>query len=164
MGSDYSPISLSIAPIGPKTHPPFRFEKMWTSHPDLLGKVNLWWGIHVEGTAMFRVARKLSSVKRMVKVWNKSNFGHIFLEKDDLSDKLISIQASIQQDGNDELNREAELSILLDLHNIISKEEKFCRQRSRINWLKERDQNTNFFHLTTLKHRANNRIISIKKG
>ena len=72
---------------------------------------------------MFKVSRKLRNVKRMVKVWNKSDFGHIFHEKDDLSDKLITIQASIEEDGYDELNREAELSILLDLHNIISKED-----------------------------------------
>ncbi len=82
---------------------------------------------------MYRVARKLSNVKRMVKAWNKSDFGHIFFEKEVLSDNLFSIQASIQEDGYDELNKDAELSILSDLHNIISKEEKFWRQRSRVN-------------------------------
>lgn len=50
------------------------------------------------------------------------------------------------------------------VHNIINKEEKFWRQRSRINWLKDGDRNTKFFHLSTLKHRANNRIFGIKKG
>ena len=136
---------------------------MWTSHPDLLDKVKLWWGIDVEG-ATNRVARKLSNVKRMIKVWNKMDFGHIFHDKEDLTIKLISIQDNIQQEGYNELNIEAELSILSDLHNIISKEEKFWRQRSRINWLKEGDQNTKFFHLSTLKHRENNRILGIKKG
>ena len=68
---------------------------MWTTHPNLFKKVNHWWGMEVEGTAMFRVSRKLSNVKRMVKVWNKTDFGHIFLEKEDLSQKLISIQDSI---------------------------------------------------------------------
>ena len=62
------------------------------------------------------------------------------------------------------MNREEDLSILSDLHNIISKEEKFWRQRSRVKWLKDEDQNTKFFHLTTLKHRANNRILGLKKG
>ena len=87
----------------------------------------------MEGTAMFRVSRKLSNVKRMVKVWNKMDFGHIFHEKEEFSKKLSSIQDIIQQEGYDELNMEAELSIISDLHNIISKEEKFWRQRSRIN-------------------------------
>ncbi len=112
---------------------------------------------------MFRVARKLSNVKRMVKAWNKSDFGHLFSQKEYLSTNLTSIQASIQENGYDASNSEEELSILSDLHDIISKEEKFWRQRSRINWLKEGDQNTKFFHLSTLKHRANNRIFGLKK-
>ena len=96
----------------------------------------------MEGTTMYRVARKLNNVKRMVKAWKKLGFGHIFSDKAYLSVKLSSIQASIQENGYDNLNREEELSILFDLHNIINKKEKFCRQRSRVNWLKDGDQNT----------------------
>ena len=87
----------------------------------------------MEGTAMFRVARKLNNVKRMVKAWNKSDFGHIFSIKEDLSTNLSSVQSSIQENGYDALNRDVDLSILSELHDIISKEEKFWRQRSRIN-------------------------------
>ena len=68
---------------------------MWTSHPNLLDKVKFWWGIDVEGIAMFRVARKLRNVKRKIKVWNKIDFGHIFHEKEDLLVKLSSIQENI---------------------------------------------------------------------
>ena len=113
---------------------------------------------------MFKVTRKLSNVKRKIKVWNKSDFGHIFKEKEELSIKLSSVQDSIQEEGYNDSNRDSELAILLELHDIISKEEKFWRQRSRINWIKEGDQNTSFFHISTLKHRANNRISGIKKG
>ena len=35
----------------------------------------------MEGTAMFRIAQKLKNVKRNIKVWYKSDFGHIFQEK-----------------------------------------------------------------------------------
>ena len=52
----------------------------------------------------------------------------------------------------------------MDLNNIISKEEDFLKQRSRVNWLKEGEQKSRFFHLTTLKHRENKRISTIKKG
>ena len=100
----------------------------------------------------------------MIKIWNKTDFGHIFQDKEDLSIKLTSIQDTIQQEGYNDLKKNVELSILTNLHNIISKEEKFWKQRSRINRMKEGDQNTRFFHVSTLKHRANNKISSLKKG
>ncbi len=164
IGSDYSSISLLVSPLVHRRYHPFKFEKMWTSHPDLLDNIKKWWGIEVEGSAMFRVTRKLSNVKRMIKIWNKSDFGHIFHEKKELFDNLTIIQDCIQKEGYTETNRVSELKTLSEIHNIINKEEKFWRQRSRITWLKEGDRNTKFFHLTTLKHRASNRIYGIRKG
>ena len=83
----------------------------------------------MEGATRFKVARKLSNVKRMIKFWNKMAFGHIFHDKEDMFVKLTSIQDNIQQEGYNELNMEANLTILTNLHNIISKEEKFWRKR-----------------------------------
>lgn len=100
----------------------------------------------------------------MIKIWNKIDFGHIFKEKEAFLDKLSLVQNKIQKEGYHEWNRETKLTIMSDLHDIISKEEKFWRQRSRIKWLLEGVQNTSFFHLSTLKHKAHNRIESIKKG
>eukprot|EP00253_Pinus_taeda_P023689 PITA_23689 len=41
-------------------------------------------------------------------------------------------------------------------------EEIFWRQKSRVQWLKEGERNTRFFHRSTLANRAHNRISSIK--
>ena len=43
---------------------------MWTSHPNLLDKVKLWWGMDVEGTAMFRVARKFDKSLEQNGIWS----------------------------------------------------------------------------------------------
>lgn len=133
VGSDHSPISLSVVSLEPKRNYPFRFEKMWISHPDLLNRISNWWSMEGEGTAMFRVTKKLSNMKWMIKIWNKMDFGHIFQEKEEISDKLSSIHDLIQHDGYNEHNRNIEMSILTNFHNIISKEENLWKQRSRIN-------------------------------
>lgn len=57
--------------------------------------------------------------------------------------------------------KKLESEALSSLHNLISREETFWRQRSRIDWLKEGDRNSKFFHLTTLKHRASNCITGL---
>lgn len=60
---------------------PFRFEKMWLTHPSLLNYVKEWWNVQVEGTAMFHIAKKLRIVKDKVRKWIKETFGDIFLMK-----------------------------------------------------------------------------------
>ena len=122
VGSDHSPISLSVSPLSRNKAFPFHFEKMWLSHPALEGNISHWWSIEVEGTAMYRVAQKLKNVKRNIKSWNRTDFGDIFQEKDEITDRLSLIQDDIQHSGYNELNSQQERAILSDLHNIISKE------------------------------------------
>ena len=72
--SDYSPISLTLDPIAIKENLPFRFKRMWTSHPGISLFILEWWNIHIEGTTMFRVAKKLENIKLNFKKWNKLDF------------------------------------------------------------------------------------------
>jgi hypothetical protein len=46
--------------------------------------------------------------------------------------------------------------------NLCKQEEIFWRQKSRVQWLKEGERNTRFFHRSTMANRAHNRISSIK--
>ena len=53
---------------------------------------------------------------------------------------------------------EEEDSKLIELHDIITKEETYWWQRSRKVFLKEGDKNTKYFYQTTMKHRMENKI------
>ena len=53
---------------------------------------------------------------------------------------------------------------MVEYHDIVTKEEIYWRQRCRLVWLNEGDRNTNFIHLSTLKHRVKNCIWNLKKG
>ena len=123
---------------------------MWTIHPDLETLIKEWWGIPVEGTAMFRVAAKLKNVKKDIKKWNKHTFGNIFENKKKILEELKDIQDRIQAKGYEVVSREEESDKLVEFHDIITKEEMFLRQRSRKVFLKDRYRNTKYFHMTTL--------------
>lgn len=73
-------------------------------------------------------------------------------------EELKDIQDRIQTEGYETFSREEESDKLIELHDIISKEETFWRQHSRKVFLKEGDCNTKFFHVTNLKHKMANRI------
>ena len=77
-------------------------------------------------------------------------------------EELKDIQDKVQKEGYVTFSRDDESGKLVELHDIITKEEMFWRQHSRKVFIKEGDRNTKFFHVTTLKHRMANRISRLK--
>ena len=154
VGSDHYPIFLVANKINYHKNFPFNFEKMWS----LETLIKEWWDIQVDGTAMFKVVAKLKNVKKKIKIWNKNTFGNIFDNKNKIMEELKEIQDKIQLEGYETFSRDEKSRKLVELHDIISKEETFWMRCSRKVFLKERDRNTKFFHITTLKHRMANRI------
>ena len=61
-----------------------------------------------------------------------------------------------------EQDRELEQGLVKDLIQREKQEEILWRKKSRKLWLKEGDQNTSFFHKSTVQHRQKNRINHLK--
>eukprot|EP00253_Pinus_taeda_P030593 PITA_30593 len=59
---------------------------------------------------------------------------------------------------------EQEKTLSQHWHKRCSQEETLWRQKSRIQWLKEGELNTKFFHRSVLDHRSSNRILELKKN
>ena len=86
--SDHYPIFLLVDPTSLKKNFPFCFEKVWILHPGLETLINEWWNIKFDGSAMFRVAKKLRNVKDNIKKWNRDTFGNIFENKRKIIKKI----------------------------------------------------------------------------
>lgn len=164
IGFDHYPISFIANPTSSKRNFLFRFEKAWLSHPSLENFVFEWWNSEVEGTTLFRVAKKLNIIKVKVKIWNKETFGDIFKMKANIKIDIKEVQDKIQVEGLSEDLRSSKNRLLSKYHEIISIEETFWRQRSRALYLKEGEKNAQFFHMTALKHRVANMISSLSSN
>ncbi|XP_059064706.1 uncharacterized protein LOC131856797 [Cryptomeria japonica] len=123
-----------------------------------------WRNVQVDGYAMFRVAKTLRHVKEKVKKWNREVFGDIFIQKFALQEEMSLIQDKVQNEGYVNNNFANESEVLSKYHKIIAQEETFWRQRSKSLCLKDGDKNIRFFHISTLKHGAANRIGHLVKN
>eukprot|EP00253_Pinus_taeda_P029818 PITA_29818 len=164
LGSDHWPICLEIDIKKIKSKKPFRFESFWLRNLDFLNKLEEWWTqSHVRGQCkMHTFQLRLKEIKNKIRKWNKEDFGNIFEEKQKLEKAMEEVQQQIILEGRDEERSKEESSLISQLEERRKQEEILWRQKSRINWLREGERNTKFFHQAMIQHRQRNRIFSIK--
>jgi exonuclease III len=163
-GSDHWPIALQIAIETTPKFKPFRFEKFWLTHPDFQQLAKTWWNQSEadQGTKMYRFQQRLKNFKQMLKHWNRNTFGDIFQGIKDAENRLAEIQRIFISGARTvELMKEEE-KLQMQLEQRRKQEEILWRQKSRVQWLKEGEKNTKFFHRTMIHRRHINRITHLE--
>jgi len=100
-------------------------------------------------------------MKLKLKEWNKKDFGNIFVDKKSVEIKLQELNQALIIDGFDKVKSEQADKHNQEWENLCKQEEIFWRQKSRVQWLKEGEQNTRFFHRSTIANKTHNRISTI---
>ena len=93
--SDYGPILLDFEINQSFKRTPFRFERMWMTHPTCKEVVQKAWNFKVVGSKAYQLKNKLSNVRKDLISWNKQVFGKVENEIWLKQAQLQTIQNSI---------------------------------------------------------------------
>lgn len=89
--------------------------------------------------------------------WSNTTFPNSQAQVSNLINDLEALYDSDLPDTSDQI-----AGIIDNITTLWDRDEMYWQQRSRINWLKLGDQNTKFFHQTTLQRRQYNKILRLQ--
>jgi hypothetical protein len=156
--SDHNPISLNTNSTSCFLARPFRFKEFWTKNPSCGQVIAAAWKKFVPIQQDFCLPKKLENTKVALLKWNSLHFGNIHKQINDTLKLLDITQKTTPSHSSFEL----EISLKVDLDNLLIKEESLWRSKSRESWLTYKDLSTKYFHLSTLIRRRSNAVNFLK--
>ena len=99
----------------------------------------------------------------MLKVWNREVFGNVFQNLKSTEDQVLIAQFNFY-DNPTEDNRIQLETARSNLSTMYLQVETLWRQKSRVQWLKEGDNNTSFFNTTVVSNRKKSYISQLQNN
>ncbi|KAJ9553154.1 hypothetical protein OSB04_017199 [Centaurea solstitialis] len=147
--SDHCPILLTTVckDFSPS---PFKLFNSWLADPDLETLVREKWSDNNSSFEVFskieRLSRKLRHLKTSIKSWRSSKRKEIDAAMDSCKRKIeaIDLLADVGNIDDDLIKERAEL--MAKAGDIVANKVKDLKQKAKIKWLSDGDENTGFFH------------------
>ncbi|XP_021979555.1 uncharacterized protein LOC110875662 [Helianthus annuus] len=150
--SDHCPCVVSFPETEELKHRSFKFANFLAYKPEFLPLVEKVWGMTIGGVYQFSVVKKLRQLKSLLRVLLYQQ-GNLHKKVQELRDKLDRIQCDIDKDPTSQTLRDAEATTRCDYQAALLDEERFLKQKSKVDWLAAGDMNTAYFH-SSLKNRV----------
>lgn len=145
---------------GPK---PFRVLNCWFDDPRFKSFVeDSWRGIQVEGNEVYVLKEKFKILKQKLKQWNKDTFGNLNRKRKDIVDQLNEIEKRAETADLEEEENDSRKRLSAEFWQCAKQIESLMFQKSRINWIKEGDANTRYFHAVVNFRRKSNSISGLQ--
>jgi hypothetical protein len=134
-----------------------RYECMWERDDTLGSEIKEAWagGAVVQNLAYIK--NNLRYTMKTLKSWSREKFGKV-----DREIKKLNVRLEWLYNHNPHLHTSEIKSVTARLDELLLRGEMLWRQRSRVTWLKEGDQNTKFFHRRDTWRGKKNNLKSLK--
>ncbi|XP_024195622.1 uncharacterized protein LOC112198734 [Rosa chinensis] len=112
------------------------------------------WQADFSGAPMFQVTKKITNTRMALDKWQRETFRV-------RQQQMMGVRTRLEEfmDATVTVTIQEEKKTLMDkLHVLLSEEKAFWRQRAKIQWLKEGDSNTGFFHRKAANRKRKNVI------
>ncbi|GKB48885.1 hypothetical protein Tco_0899638, partial [Tanacetum coccineum] len=155
--SDHAPAVLNL-PLKVKAKPkPFKFTNLLVKNSMFKETVSRSWNLSISGFYMYQVVHKLKCLTKLFRILLYET-GHIFDNVKKLRHDLDTMQRALDLDPFNLALREEEATYVQAFKEAILLEENFLKQKAKIDWLREGDTNSAYFHKAVKSRVSRSRI------
>ncbi|XP_074288613.1 uncharacterized protein LOC141613770 [Silene latifolia] len=119
------------------------------------------WQLQDRGVKIFQVVCKLNNLKKPLKQLNKQKFSNIEKAADLAKLLLDEVQTQLHPNPHDPILREVEQTAAQQYYILHKAQLSFLRQKAKIDWLNNGDENTGFFHSSIRVRQIHNKVLNI---
>lgn len=157
IASDHSPIICRLVPLVKKKNRIFRFENMWLRDETIHEVVREAWASSLDNGLEHDPCAIVKECAVKLTLWNNTSFGHV---QRSIKSKKRALE--ILQCRFDASTWCEQRDLREEIKELLTREEIMWKQRSRVQWLREGDRNTQFFHSRASNRRKQNNILRLK--
>ena len=152
-------VKNNIVDWGPK---PFRSFDVWQHYGGFKEVVKeAWVNTPAQGNALVDVKNKLKRAKCEIKQWFSVVNTSVRMRKKELVARTEELDKCYDDDGLRDEERFLHGDLLSQLRRLEEKEEVMLKQKSRVEWIKNEDSNSKFFHSKLRWRRGRNDLVGI---
>lgn len=156
--SDHAACFFQVPSMRRSVRKPFKYFQHVADHPDFHDSISqAWTPLSIQGSSQFKLVRSLRKLKVVLRGLNKHYYSGISQRVKNQACKIADFQRLLLSNPDVQAAREEHQARVL-WHSLITAEERFYRQKSRVIWLNLGDKNTAFFHKSVSQRAARNHI------
>ncbi|XP_049343830.1 uncharacterized protein LOC125808125 [Solanum verrucosum] len=145
VGSDHYPLLMEMNARRDDHIKYFKFLNYCADQPNFLDIVQACWDKELEGNSMWRFHQKIKRLACTLSAWSKGEFGDIFIKVKEYENR-VKLAEELFIQTNTEENRTALHELNTNYIRFLKLEESILKQNTQLQWFKEGDSNTKYFH------------------
>ncbi|XP_049348973.1 uncharacterized protein LOC125813527 [Solanum verrucosum] len=145
VGSNHCPLLMEMT-VRPENHIKyFRFLNCWADQPAFTETVTNCWNRPIEGHPMWTIHQKMKRLSSTLSAWSKMQFWDIYAKVRDYEERVRLAEEDLIHNNTEEQRTKLH-GINAEYIKFMKLEDSILKQKTQLQWFKEGDGNSKYFH------------------
>ncbi|XP_049348976.1 uncharacterized protein LOC125813531 [Solanum verrucosum] len=145
VGSDHNPLLMELVRKNENHIKYFKFLHCWVDNVNFMETARKCWDTDVTGDPMWQLHQKMKRLTHTLSNWSKNEYGDIYAKVKEFEETIKKAEEELLTHNTEALRQQLHL-MNANYIRYLKLEESILKQKTQLQWFKEGDANTKYFH------------------